>query len=63
MACMEFSSSEIEKIKHDKWSADPVYEYVKLHKLFNSESAFSTGTLYNYIDLGLIMLTNKERLL
>ena len=61
--CMEFVTYAIDKIKHDKWSPDAVSGYVKLHGLFNPASTISTRTLYTYIDLGLIELTNMDLLL
>lgn len=62
-ACMEFITFAIDKIKLDKWSPDAVCGYVKLHGLFNPESMISTRTLYTYIDMGLIELTNMDLLL
>lgn len=58
-----FISFATDKILKEKWSPDTVVGYALKQKLFNCDSLVSAKTLYNYIDLGLIDITNTDLLL
>ena len=58
----KFIEFAVDKIKNHKWSPDAVCGYALVQGLFTKDEMVSTKTLYSYIDLNLIELTNFDLL-
>lgn len=58
----KFIEYAVKKIRYEKWSPDAVVGYVLIQGLFTREEIVSAKTLYNYIDLKIIDLTNFDLL-
>ena len=63
MSVFLFLEYAIKKIQEDNWSPDAIVGSAKITGLFEPESMVSTKTLYKYIDLGLLKITNLDLLL
>ena len=58
----KFIEYAVKKIRHEKWSPDAVVGYVLVQGLFSRDEVVSAKTIYNYIDLKIIDLTNFDLL-
>ena len=58
----EFIEYALKKIRYEKWSPDAVVGYALVQGLFTKDEVVSAKTLYNYIDLKIIDLTNFDLL-
>ena len=58
----KFIEYAVKKIRHDKWSPDAVVGYALVQGLYTKEEVVSAKTIYNYIDLKIIDLTNFDLL-
>lgn len=59
----KFLEFAIHKIKEDRWSPNTVVGYAQVKGLFEKHERVCTNTLYQYIDEGLMDLTNMDLLL
>ena len=58
----KFIEYAVKKIRYEKWSPDAVVGYVLVQGLFTKDDVVSAKTLYNYINLKVIDLTNFDLL-
>ncbi|MCC8072852.1 MAG: IS30 family transposase [Clostridiales bacterium] len=49
-----------EKVENEGWSLDACVGYAKENHLFSDDEMVCTKTLYNYVDLGLLSITNMD---
>ena len=63
MSVFLFLEYAIKKMQEDNWSPDAIVGIPKITGLFEPESKVLTKTLYKYIDLGLLKITNLDLLL
>jgi transposase, IS30 family len=55
----DFIHFAIEKMQKDNWSPDAICGYAKMHQLFDGKMV-CTKTLYNYIDMGALLVKNID---
>jgi len=60
LECSEFINYTVDKFKNDSWSLDACVGYALETGLFERSQMVCTKTLYNYIDLGLLPLSNMD---
>jgi len=60
LECFKFINFVVNKIEHSSWSPDACVGYSLETKLFKRSEIVCTKTLYNYIDLGLLIVKNID---
>lgn len=60
LECVEFLKYVEEKVTTEGWSLDACVGYAMENRLFNKNEMVCTKTLYNYVDIGLLNITNMD---